>query len=198
MLSHAKRLAQRALVLWENRDLHALEKLRRQSGASEVSRVQYFAGLALNALNRRREAIECWRKAEALDPRNEDAIRTLAYELLEQAPLDAAELFYRLVGLNRANADDFTCLGEIRIKQDRLGEAHRWLKRAIELEPKNGLALLALATLYVQVGDPSLALDHLQRAADTEGVDFADMESDPQFESLWNNATFQRMVSSDR
>ena len=195
MLKQANKIARRAEKLWEERDLPALDKLRRESGASEVSEVQYFAGLALNALNQRREAIECWRRAQALDPQNEDAIRTLAYELLEQAPVDAAELFYRLVGMERANADDFTCLGEIRIKQDRLGEARRWLERAIELEPDNSLALVALATLYVQVKDPSFALDYLQKAAETEDVELADIASDPQFESLWHDSRFKMIVS---
>jgi tetratricopeptide (TPR) repeat protein len=190
-----KDFAKRAQRLREAGNLSALEQLRREPGADKVAEVQYFAGLALNALNQRREAIECWRKAQALDSQNEDAIRTLAYELLEQAPVDAAELFYRLVGLGRANADDFTCLGEIRIKQDRLGEARSWLEQAVDLEPDNSLALLALATLYVQVRDRSFALDYLQKAADTEDVDLADIASDPQFESLWHDPRFKKIVS---
>ena len=54
--------------------------------------------------------------------------------------------------MQRANADDFTCLGELRIKQDRLGEARRWLEQAVRLEPDNCLALLALAMLPLGIG----------------------------------------------
>src|ERR1700730_9561808 len=96
MLKQQRSLAKRAEKYWEERDLASLEKLRRAPGAANVSEVQYFIGLALNALNKRREAIECWRKARDLDPRNENATRALAYELLEQAPVNAAELFYDL------------------------------------------------------------------------------------------------------
>src|SRR5262245_58560460 len=127
MLKAQRSLAERAERLWEKRDLSALERLGQEPAAAKVSSVQYFVGLAKNALNKRREAIESWRTAINVDPANEDAIRALAYELLDQAPVDAAELFFQLVGLQKANADDYTCLGEIRIKQDRLGEARRWL-----------------------------------------------------------------------
>src|SRR5438105_4648828 len=123
-------LGQKTRRHWQARNLSALEKLRRAPGASKSPDVQYYVGLAMNALNKRREAIACWRKARSLDPQYGDATRALAYELLDEAPVDAAELFYQLVGSQRANADDFTCLGEIRIKQDRLGEARRWLGQA--------------------------------------------------------------------
>ncbi len=123
-------------------------------------------------------------------------IRALAYELTEQSPGDSAELFYNLIGLQKANADDFTCLGEIRIKQDRLGEARRWLDQALRLEPDNSLALVALATLYAQVRDPAFALDYLQKAADTDDVDLSDLKSDPEFEFLWHDKRFEKIVAS--
>lgn len=195
MVKQEKDLAKRAKEYWERRDLTALADLRRKPAAAKVPDVLYFAGLALNALNRRREAIECWRIATDLDPHCENAMRALAYELVEEAPGEAAELFYRLVGAQRANADDFTSLAEIRIKQDRLGEARRWLDHALTLEPRNSLALLAMAALYAQVRDPSLTLDFLQKAADTQDVDISDLASDPQFEFLWHDPKFEKLVS---
>jgi tetratricopeptide (TPR) repeat protein len=197
MVKQENALAKRARTYWENRDLSGLEALRREPSAKNVPEVLYFVGLALNAVNKRREAIECWRKARELDPQHENAIRTLAYELIEQSPVEAAELFYRLVGLDRANADDFTCLGEIRLKQDRLGEARRWLDQALRLNPQNSLALLALAALYAQVKDPALALDYLQKAADTEDIDLSDLASDPEFELLWHHPKFEKIVSTN-
>jgi tetratricopeptide (TPR) repeat protein len=192
-----KGLAKRAKKYWDLRDLSALAKLQTEPGAEKVADVLYFVGLALNALNKRREAIECWRKARDLDPQHEKVIRALAYEFVEQAPVDAAELFHHLVGLRRANADDFTCLGEIRIKQDRLGEARRWLEQALRLEPNNSLALLALATLYAQVRDSSLALDFLQKAADTDDVDLSNLAYDVEFEFLWHDPRFEKLVAAD-
>ena len=79
-------LAKRARKYWEQRDLSALEALRREPQAEAVSEVQYFLGLALNACNKRRDAIQCWRRATELDPRNEDAIRTLAYRTRRGGP----------------------------------------------------------------------------------------------------------------
>jgi tetratricopeptide (TPR) repeat protein len=197
MVKQQKSLAEAAEKNWEARDLAALEKLRHAPGAAKVSEVQYFIGLALNALNQRREAIECWRKARDLDPQNENATRTLAYELLEQAPVNAAELFYELYASQQANADDLTCLGEIHVKQDRLGEARGWLERAIRLDPDNSLALLAMATLYAQVRDASLALDYLQKAAETDDIDLSDIASAPEFEFLWHDPRFKRIASAN-
>lgn len=197
MVKQKKALAKRANRYWENRNLSALEKLRRQRGAAAVPEVLYFAGLGLNALNKRREAIECWRKARQLDPTYEQALRALAYELMDQAPVEASELFQHLVSLQKANADDFTSLGEIRVKQNRLGEARRWLDEALRLEPQNSLALLALATLYAQVRDLGLALQYLKKAAKAGDVDLSDLALDPDYEFLWHNREFEKIVSGN-
>jgi tetratricopeptide (TPR) repeat protein len=195
MVNQKKAFAKQAEDLWERRDLRSLDTLRHNRTAAKVPDVLYFAGLALNALNRKRESLECWRMARELDPTNEKVLRALAYELVEQAPGEAADVFYHLVGLQIANADDFTCLAEIRIQQDRLGEARRLLEQSLKLDPDNSLALLAMATLYAQVRDASLTLDFLEKAARTHDVDLADLASDPQFEFLWNNPKFEKIVS---
>ena len=195
MVNNKKTLAKRATQYWEDRSLEELVQLSNEPGANKDPEVLYFVALALNARNKKREAIECWRKAQDLDPQHENAIRALAYELTEQAPVDSAELFYRLVGLQRANADDFTSLGEIRIKQDRLGEARRWLDHALKLEPNNSLALLAMATLYAQVQDRSLTLDYLEKTANTQDIDLSDLAYDPQFEFLWHDSKFEKIVA---
>jgi hypothetical protein len=52
-----------------------------------------------------------------------------------------------------------------------------------------------MATLYAQVRDPSLTLEYLQKAAATEDVDLTDLSSDPEFEFLWHDAEFERIVS---
>lgn len=197
MVAHVKDLAKQASEYWEQKDFASLEKLSQEPRAARDPEVLYFVGLGLNALNKKREAIECWRKAGAVDPQNENVIRTLAYKLMEQAPLEAAELFYHLVGMRRANADDLTCLGEMRIRQDRLGEARGLLEQALRLQPDNSLALLAMASLYAQVRDPSFTLDYLQKAADTGDIDLSDLASDLEYEFLWHHPTFENIVSAD-
>ncbi len=98
MVKQEKALAKRARDLWARRDLPSLARTQREPGAARLPQVLYFVGLALNALNQRREAIECWRKARTLDPQNENALRALAYELMDQAPVEAAELFSTSLG----------------------------------------------------------------------------------------------------
>ncbi len=195
MVKQERSLARQAKQFWDKRDFAKLDELRQAPGAAKNPEVLYFAGLALSALNNRRAAIECWRKASELDPQGEQSVRALAYELAEQAPSDAAGLFAQLAAAQRATADDLTCLGEIRIKQDRLREAHDCLKRALDLDPDNSLAMVALAALYTQVGDRALALEFLQKAAATGNVDLADLSSDPEFEFLWREPTFEKMIS---
>ncbi len=63
----SKDLAKRAKSYWEARDLASLESLQSEPAVTKDSAALYFVGLALNALNKRREAIECWRKARELD-----------------------------------------------------------------------------------------------------------------------------------
>lgn len=195
MANGAKGLAAQAKKLWEARDMAALHALRRKPGADKSPEVLYFLGLAYNASNQLREAIQCWRKASQLSPPSEDAIRALAFELADQAPVRAAELFWQLIGMRRANADDYACLGEICIKQGRLAEANQWLTRALELDPENSLALLALATLNVQMTNWDLALTHLRKVAALDDLDLTDLAFDPAFELLWDDPRFRKVVS---
>ncbi len=54
---------------------------------------------------------------------------------------------------------------------------------------------MAMATLYAQVRDPALALEFLQKAAKTDEIDLSDRASDPEFEILWHDPRFQKLVS---
>src|SRR5205807_132506 len=113
MVKEQRALAKRAEDLWAKRDLEGLKGLWSSGSARKVPQVLYYAGLALNALNKKREALQCWRRATELDPGYDAPFRALAYELAESSPASAAELFYHLVGSERANADDLTALAEI-------------------------------------------------------------------------------------
>jgi len=197
MTTKEKQVGKNAQKYWDQRDLPALVRLCPSPQGGKNPEVLYYAGLAYHALNKKREAIECWRKAKELFPEDDRPIRALAFELAEKDPVGASELFHRLIGLNRAQADDLTALGEICIKQDRLSEAQRWLERALEMDKENSLALLSMATLYAHVRGHDLVLDYLRRVAQTGDIDLADLASDPEFEFLWHDAEFEMIVSEN-
>jgi tetratricopeptide (TPR) repeat protein len=197
MAAAKKDAVAQAATLWDQRDHRGLVRLAAAPTSATRPEVLYYAGLAYNALNKRREAIECWRKAERLKPDYHPAVRALAYELTDRDPVEASELLYRLYAAGEADADDLTSLAEIRIKQDRLGEAQRLLRQALELDKDNSLALLAMATLYAQVRGRDLALDYLKKAAQTKDVDLSDLDSDPEFEFLWHDKEFTKIVKAN-
>jgi tetratricopeptide (TPR) repeat protein len=190
-----KALAARAAKYWEQGDFQALIRLCSARRAARVPQVFYFGGLAFDALNRKREVVECWRKAIALKQDYDAPIRALAHELAGADDLlDAAKLFHDLVRLDKATADDLTALAEICIKQDRLSEARKLLEQALALEPDNSLALLAMATVYIHVRDRELALKYLRQAAALAELDLAELASDPEFEFLWHDPEFQEVI----
>ncbi len=197
MRTKQRSMATKAKELWDRNDHQSLVQLSQTAAGAKDSDVLYFAGLAYNALNKKREAIECWRKATKLPSDDDKALRALAYELADSDPINASDLFYRLIARNHANADDFTSLGEIRIKQDRLGEAQQLLQRALKLEKNNGLALLAMASLYANVRDRDLALDYLRKLSQAGTIDVSDLAFAPEFEFLWHDPQFEQIVCSN-
>lgn len=190
-----KNLANKAKELWDQRKLDQLAALVASPAAAKVPEVWYYGGLASNALNQKRRAIECWRTACQLNTSYAAPVRALAHEIMESDPIGASELLASLVATNEAEADDLAALGEIRIKQDRLGEAQRLLQKALELDNNNSLALMAMATVYAHVRDRSLTLQYLQKVIDTRDLDISDLESDPEFEFLWHDREFEDLVA---
>ncbi len=195
MNKQAKSLAAQAKKLWNKRDLQGLVTLWSRANAKTVPEVWFYAGLAFNGLNNPRKAIECWRQTLQLDHFYEDPIRALAYELKESNPLGAADLFSQLVAMNQATADDLTALGEIRIRQDRLGEAQKLLEKALEWEPDNSLALIAMATVYAHVRDRNLAIEYLRKVLKCGDLDISNLQNDPEFEFLWSDREFEKLVA---
>jgi len=190
-----KSTANKAKELWEHREMARLAALVASSVAAKVPEVWYFGGLVCNAMNQKRRAIEYWRTACQLNSSYAAPKRALAHEIMNGDPIGAAELFVSLVAMNEAEADDLAALGEIRIKQDRLGEAQRLLQKALELDQGNSLALMAMATVYAHVRDRSLTLQYLQKIIDTRDLDISDLESDPEFEFLWHDREFEQLVA---
>jgi tetratricopeptide (TPR) repeat protein len=188
--------AKQAKRLWDQRDLQGLVDLCSSDAGLHDAKTKYYGGLAYHALNDKRKAMEYWREAMSLNPSYSEPIRALAYELMEREDLiDAAELFQNLRRLRKATPDDLTALGEICIKQGRLAEAGIVLEQALEAQPKNALALVAMATINAHMRNRDAALEFLRRAAKTNELDLADLDSDPAFHFLWHNAEFEQIVS---
>ena len=190
-------IAQQATQLWDERDLQGLVELCSSDAGRHDAKVMYFSGLAYHALNEKRKAMDCWREAVNLKTCYSEPIRALAYELMAREDLiDAAELFQNLMRLGKAAPDDLTAFGEICIKQGRLAEARKTLEQALESEPANALALVAMATANAHMQNRDAALKFLRRAVETNELDLSDLNSDPAFHFLWGNQEFEELVHS--
>jgi tetratricopeptide (TPR) repeat protein len=189
-------VAQQAKRLWDQRDLQGLVDLCSSEAGLHDAKTKYYGGLAYHALNDKRMAMECWREAMSLNPSYSEPIRALAYELMEREDLiDAAELFHHLIRLRNATPDDLAALGDLCIKQGRLADARRVLEQALESEPTNALALVAMATANAHMRNSTAALEFLRRAAETTELDLSDLDSDPAFHFLWHSPEFEQIIS---
>jgi tetratricopeptide (TPR) repeat protein len=189
-------IAQQAKRFWDQRDLQGLVELSSSEEGLQDAKTKYYGGLAYHALNEKRKAMDCWREAMSLNPSYSEPIRALAYELMEREDLiDAAELFQNLTRLRKATPDDLTAFGEICIKQGRLADARKFLEQALEAEPTNALALVAMATTNAHMRNRDAALAFLRRAAETNELDLSDLDSDPAFHFLWHSPEFEQIVS---
>ncbi|HBI41563.1 MAG TPA: hypothetical protein DDY78_01740 [Planctomycetales bacterium] len=182
--------------LWDKRNLQGLLDLCTSEAGARDAKTKYYGGLAYHALNDKRKAMECWREAMRLHSSYSEPIRALAYELMEREDLiDAAELFHHLIRLRNATPDDLAALGDLCIKQGRLADARRVLEQALESEPTNALALVAMATTNAHMRNSAAALEFLRRAVATNELDLSDLDSDPAFHFLWHNREFEEIVS---
>jgi tetratricopeptide (TPR) repeat protein len=189
-------VAQQAKRLWDQRNLQGLVDLCSSEAGLHDAKTKHYGGLAYHALNDKRKAMDCWREAMSLNPSYSEPIRALAYELMEREDLiDAAELFQNLTRLRKATPDDLTAFGEICIKQGRLADARKFLEQALEAEPTNALALVAMATTNAHMRNRDAALAFLRRAAETNELDLSDLDSDPAFHFLWHSPEFEQIVS---
>lgn len=186
-----------AELLWRKAKIDELLELCPSPAGIENPKLLYYGGLAHHARGDKRTTIRCWRKALELDPIYEDVLRAFAHELsVSDKVLESASLFERLIATGRATADDWTVLGELRMKQDRMSDAARCLRRALAIEPENALALLAMATLHASMDEPDESLRYLQKTAATEDLDLSNLADDPVFEHLWNNPRFEKLVTA--
>ena len=84
--------------------------------------------------------------------------------------------------------------GLLELGQER--KARRWIERAVELNPTDGLVRYNAACFYAQSGDFDQAFDCL-RMANNSGVDFAEwMDNDPDLEPLRGDQRFPALLQS--
>src|SRR5262249_27686307 len=102
-------------------------------------------GVALAGKGQLDEAIACFRKALALDPKDAQAHTNLGNALRRKGDLDGAIACYRTaIALDPKHATAHHNLGKALAQKGRVDEAIACYKKAIELDPKYAGADLAL------------------------------------------------------
>lgn len=130
-------------------------------------------GAAYADSGRDHEAVECFREALSIKPRDESSMFNLSNSLLRlNQPHEALETMRDLVDANQRAAGDppvaYT-LGLAYASVGDLDHAVPIMKQVIETAPGNAMAHIALARIYMSSDQPGKALNHF-RVATTLGV----------------------------
>jgi tetratricopeptide (TPR) repeat protein len=189
-------LAGQARRLWQKAKLSRLVELCQSPRGAKNPEVLYYGGLAYSGLNDPVRAIKCWHNAVNLRPTYDRVLRSLAYAFSDWgAPAFANHYLQRLVELGAATSDDLTLLGENLVKLNDLSRARQWLQKALQEDADNTLALLALASVYVRLGESQRALTLLKRVAESRDLDMPSLRGDPDFKPLADNREFLALTS---
>ena len=147
-------------------------------------------------------ALKHYRRAADLKPYDEDAWRYLAGIYLQLAKVDSAErAALKVIEITsrklEASLDDIIVMSRLAEAYARFGsieEANATLKRVLELEPNDGLAVYNCSCAYALLGEKSASMLLLRRAfengfrtvahwAITDNA-FHSMRGDPEFQKL--------------
>jgi serine/threonine protein kinase/TPR repeat protein len=149
-------------------------------------------------------ALKYYRRAAELKPYNEDPWVFLVdvhrklgnVAAAEEAALKVIEITSRKL---EASLDDIIVMSRLAEAYARFGsreEANATLKRVLELEPNDGLALYNCACTYALLGDSRASLILLRRAFDSGFRTVGHWaKTDSAFESLHNDQEFQQVVA---
>ncbi len=189
---HHRRFAesQRALeaILKENSDFHP-----------GYLRLGMIAELS-NDLN---GALKHYRRAAKLKPHDEDSWRNLAGIYRKLGNIDAAnKAMLKVIEITsrklEASLDDIivmSCLAEAYARFGSREEANATLRRALELEPNDGLALYNCACAYALLGEKPSAMILLRRAYQSGFRTVGHWaKTDSAFESMRGDADFQQLL----
>ena len=148
-------------------------------------------------------ALTYYRRASELKPYDEDAWRFLAgiyrkltrIEAAEKSALKVIEITSRKL---EASLDDIIVMSRLAEAYARFGskeEANATLRRVLELEPNDGLALYNCSCAYALLGETKTSLILLQRAFESGFKTVPHWaKTDNAFDSMRDNAEFQNWL----
>jgi serine/threonine protein kinase/Tfp pilus assembly protein PilF len=160
-------------------------------------------GMIAELANDLEGALKHYRRAAKLKPYDEDAWRYLAgahrklgnIDAANKAELKVIEITSRKL---EASLDDIIVMSRLAEAYARFGgcqEANATLRRVLELEPNDGLAVYNCACAYALLGEKQSAMVLLRRAY---AIGFRTVghwaKTDSAFESLRNDADFQQLL----
>jgi tetratricopeptide (TPR) repeat protein len=149
-------------------------------------------------------ALKYYRRAAELKPYDEDPWRFLVgvqrklanVEAAERAALKVIEITSRKL---EASLDDTIVMSRLAEAYARFGsqeEANATLKRVLELEPNDGLAVYNCACAYALLGDKRASLILLRRAFDSGFRTVAHWaKTDSAFDAMHGDGEFQQLVA---
>jgi putative PEP-CTERM system TPR-repeat lipoprotein len=145
----------------------ALEQYHKAENIKTGADLVFFKkGSLLHAMGRKKEAEAEYQKVLRLSPNHAMALNNLAYLYLEENRSLPQALRYATRAFMLAPQDDAIrdTLGYVLLKNGRIDQGVRMLKKASESSPKNPSILYHLALAYKANGDSSKARENLQKA----------------------------------
>jgi serine/threonine protein kinase/Tfp pilus assembly protein PilF len=148
-------------------------------------------------------ALQHYRRAAKLKPYDEDAWRYLAGAHRKLGNIDAAnKAALRVIEITsrklEASLDDIIVMSRLAEAYARFGsmeEANATLRRVLELEPNDGLAVYNCACAYALLGQKESALILLRRACESGFKAVGHWaNTDSAFESMRDDAEFQQLL----
>lgn len=179
----------------------ALEGILKEN--SEFYPGYFRLGMIAELTNDLEGALEHYRRAAKLKPYDEDAWLYLAgahrklgnIEAADKAALRVIEITSRKL---EASLDDIIVMSRLAEAYARFGsreEANATLKRVLEVEPNDGLALYNCACAYALLGEQSSALILLRRAYESGFRTVGHWaQTDSAFETMRADADFQQLL----
>jgi serine/threonine protein kinase/Flp pilus assembly protein TadD len=161
-------------------------------------------GMIAELSNNFEDALKYYQRASELKPYDEDAWMFLAevyrrvgnVEAAEEAALKVIEITSRKL---EASLDDIIVMSRLAEAYARFGsreEAHATLKRVIELEPNDGLAVYNCSCAYALLGETEASLILLRRAFESGFRTVAHWaRTDGAFDAMRADERFQQILS---
>ena len=164
-------------------------------------------GMIAEILGNQEDALKCYRRAAELKPYDEDPWMYLVgvhrrlgnVAAAEDAALKVLEITSRKL---EASLDDIIVMSRLAEAYARFGsreEANATLKRVLELEPNDGLAVYNCACAYALLGDKRSSFILLRRAFESGFRAVAHWaRTDDAFDEFRDDVEFQRLVAEFR